>query len=87
MVRQGKGFGACVVLDLRISSCDKGRGNGGEGLATCGNGRGVVGKTGLGVGLGQIGRVVRLGEGFDGGWYVGDIRTCGIIATTTRLVS
>ena len=68
---RGRRFGVCVVLGLGISPCDRGRGNGEEGLATCGNGRGVAGKTGLGVGLGQIGRVVRLWEGFDGGRWFG----------------
>ena len=51
VVRLGKGFGVCVVLDLRISPQDRGRGNGGEGLATGGNCREGVGKTGKGVGL------------------------------------
>ena len=66
-----------IWVELGIALHRRGPWEVGAGLRTGGNGRHGMMATGVVVGLGRIGSVVRLGEGFDGGWYVGDIRTWG----------
>ena len=61
VVRLGGGFGVCVVLDLGICNQRRRLRVEGEGLATAAIGREGTVAYGLAVGLGQIGRVVRLG--------------------------
>ena len=60
-------------VGLGISAECRRRWEAGAGLGTGGNGREGIKSRGIVVGLGRIGLVVRLGDGFDGGWYVIDI--------------
>ena len=64
-------------FDLGISAHRRGPWEVGAGLRTGGNGSEGMIATCVVVGLGRIGLVVRLGEGFDGEWFVGDIWTWG----------
>ena len=62
-------------VELGIALHRRGPWEVGAGLRTGGNGREGMIATCVVVGLGGIGLVVRLGEGFDGEWFVGDIWT------------